>query len=322
MQLFDTNHFFNWFRSQENYIQRTEQSPILAELRKGMPVAELGRPDLSNAISFVHNCRRALDHELFRRFPSSQGMTWKSHAAINGTAGMGKSVMLAYILFVLSCNYYIEADDITGVRKLIPLSKKTGDLQLPDHAQRSIVAFGFSQKQVSVLQAFWLHFVRLFGSLEDGHLLHFHQPTFRLWDASIPDECNVLIVDEAHDLTLEAQHIIANWKNEEPERRYLLVACDRHQRLRFSGQRANIIDGLGEGGFASHTLRLRRNYRSPFPVYAASLGLMFRWFETSGPKIIPSKEELNGAFGFRVEAGGNGQSWVLSDINDSHPGNH
>lgn len=325
-RLFSIDRFFASLSTQRRLVQRIEQSRILTELRQGVAVTELGRPDIANAIAFVTDCRRALDHELFRRFPVSQGMTWKSQAAINGTAGMGKSVMLAYVLFVLSCDAYVEADDSTGSRRLTPLGSRADELGLPAHAKRSIVAFGMSQKQVSVLQALWRHFVRLFGSLENGHLLHFHQPAFRVWDAAIPDECNILVVDEAHDLKIEAQRIVAGWKNESEgdstQCRYLLVACDRHQRLALDGHGANIIDGLGGGGFASHTLRLRRNYRSPFPVYAASLALMFRWFAGSGPKVIPTTGELEGSFGFRVEPRGNAQPWALTDINDSHPGNH
>ena len=129
-------------------------------------------------------------------------------------------------------------------------------------------------------------------------------------------------MDEAHDLPLTAQHIVAGWKNTADETRYLLVACDRHQRLRLAGHGAMIIDGLRDGGFSQHTLRLRRNYRSPFPVYAASLGLMFRWFAKEGPKIIPLRDELVGAFGFKIEPREAGQPWVLGDINDSHPSNH
>ena len=312
--LFGLTSFANHIRHHRDLIQRIEQSTILTELRMGCPIAELGRPDIANAISFVQDCRRLLDHELFRQFPG-----WSSHAAINGTAGMGKSVMLAYILFVLSCDFYVKADDTTGKRALLPFAERAASLGLPPHSQRSMVAFGMSQKQVAVLQVLWRHFVRLFGSLENGHLLHFHQPVFRVWDAKIPDECNVLAVDEAHDLKLAAQHIIRDWKNEDSESRYLLVACDRHQRLRLSGHGSRIIDGLD---FSGRTLRLRRNYRSPFPVYAASLGLMFRWFAKSGPKIIPPQDELTNSFGFKIESAGAAGDWILADINDSHPGNH
>jgi hypothetical protein len=324
--LFNKARFFEWLKRLTAHVQRVEQSRILTELRQGVALPELGRPDIANAIAFVKDCRRSLDLELFRRFPTSMGMSWRSQAAINGTAGMGKSVMLAYVLFVLSCDYCVEADDTSGARRLVHLGQRSDDLCLPKHALRSIVAFGMSQKQVGVLQSLWRHFVRVFGSLENGHLLHFHQPTFKQWDAIIPDECNVLIVDEAHDLPIEAQRIIARWKGEEDDegdqRRYLLVACDRHQRLRLAGHGANIIDGLGGGGFASHTLRLRRNYRSPFPVYAASLALMFRWFAESGPKVIPARDELEGSFGFKVEQRMGQEPWVMSVINDSHPGNH
>lgn len=316
--LFERERFFSWLETQKDLIQRVEQSLILSGLRHGLANPELGRPDIVSAITFVSACRRTLDHELFRRFPFSEGMNWRSHAAINGTAGMGKSVMLAYSLFVLSCDYYVEADETDGTRRLIPFAKEAGELGFPPHALRSITAFGLSQKQVRVLEATWRHFVRLFGALENSHLLHFHQPMFRLWDATIPDECNILVIDESHDLKPEAHRIVAGWKDEDSEKRYLLVACDRHQRLRLAGRNATIIHGLN---FRNHTVRLRRNYRSPFPVFAGSLALMFRWFAEDGPKIIPVNEELEGAFGFKIEAPDGGQI-TLSNINDSHPGNH
>lgn len=316
--LFNQLQFFDWLKRQNSPVQRVEQSPVLSRLRQGMVVAELGRPDIVNAIRFVAECRRVLDHELFRNFPG--GMNWSSQAAINGTAGMGKSVMLAYILFVLSCDYFVEADEVSGTKRLSPLAPRAAALNLPKHSRRSIAAFGMSLKQVDILQGLWRNFVSLFGGIDGGHLLHFHQPVFKKWDAKIPDECNILVFDEAHDLPLNAQRIIAGWKNEESDSRYLLVACDRHQRLRLDGHGATIINGLGNGGFSRRTLRMRRNYRSPFPVYSASIGLMFRWFAGTGPKIIPSREELEGSFGFRVSNGPDG-SWELSDHNDSHPGN-
>lgn len=73
--LFSEDRFFEWLHTQRTLIQRVEQSTILAELRLGVSVNELGRPDIANAIAFVLSCRRALDHELFRRFPSVGGMT-------------------------------------------------------------------------------------------------------------------------------------------------------------------------------------------------------------------------------------------------------
>ena len=318
LQLFDRARFFAWLNTQKGLVRRTEQSSIMGELRLGVAIPELGRPDIGNAIRFVDACRQALDHELFRRFPSAGPMNWRNHAAISGTAGMGKSVLLAYILFALSCDYFVDADDSSGTRRLLPFADRANALGLSKHAARSITVFGMSHKQVRVLEHLWQHFVEHFGGLENGHLLHFHQPAFRVWDADIPDECNVLVVDEAHDLAPEAQDIIAAWKNDDPENRYLLVACDRHQRLRLSGLNATIIRGLN---FSQHTVRLRRNYRSPFPVYAASLALMFRWCASTGPKIIPTNEELSGSFGFQV-ANAPGNDLVLTNINDSHPGNH
>ena len=84
-----------------------------------------------------------------------------------------------------------------------------------------------------------------------------------------------------------------------------------------------IIDGLGGGGFTCHTLRMRRNYRSPFPVYAASIGTHVQMVCEGWSENYPKQDELEGAFGFKIAHACTRDSRGLSAIiNDSHPGNH
>jgi len=100
---------------------------------------------------------------------------------------------------------------------------------------------------------------------------------------------------------------------------YLAIACDRHQRLRLIGPKATIIEGLN---FGLHTKRLSRNYRNSFPVYAASLAILFRWLAKYGKVILPTKKEFEEEFGIRVEERAEGKSVIISSWNDSHPANY
>ena len=78
---------------------RIAQSSFLDMLRLSIPLRELGHPELPGAIFYVERCRRALDNALFQHF-SPAADRW----VINGSAGMGKSVLLAYAATVLSCD--------------------------------------------------------------------------------------------------------------------------------------------------------------------------------------------------------------------------
>lgn len=67
--------------------------------------------------------------------------------------------------------------------------------------------------------------------------------------------------------------------------------------------------------------KLRLNYRSPFAVYAASLGLLFRWFANCGPKVIPSHDDLENGFGFSVGDVCENPTLNLSICGHLHPAN-
>lgn len=84
------------------------------------------------------------------------------------------------------------------------------------------------------------------------------------------------------------------------------------------GRDETIIKGIS---FSSRTKKLRLNYRNPCAVYAASLGLMFRWFASEGPKVIPTKDDLENGFGFGVVEWNLAQGIELTLRSDSHPGN-
>ena len=136
------------------------------------------------------------------------------------------------------------------------------------------------EKQLAVMEYYWDRFVREYSQLESLGI-QFQKPLFRKWDGTIEPDCNVLLIDEAHDLDSTGQKVVADWLNEPGAQRYLAIACDRHQKLRLVGSDAVLIEGLN---FSQRTRKLRRNYRNPFPIYAAGLSLMFRWFAEAGQR--------------------------------------
>jgi hypothetical protein len=290
---------------------RVAQSDVLNLLRLGMPTEGLGHPELNNALTYIERCRRSIDLELFRTFSPTQER-W----AINGSAGMGKSVLLAYSLFVFSTNRRVEIQN--GRKVLADFSKPASVLGLPTLGQRGVYAFALKEKQRQVLDVLFRRFVEEFSQLSKDADLGIRRPSIRLWDGQIPLDCQVLIIDEAHDLSVTHAATVAAWANEPDQKRYLLIACDRHQKLRLVGRDEAIIDGIS---FSRRTKKLRLNYRNPFAVYGASLGLMFRWFTSSGPKVLPTKDDLENGFGLTVEAPEGNQVIPLSMRNDSHPGN-
>ncbi len=301
----------------EGSVLRVEQSALLGEVRKGVPVRDMGHPELNNAIAYVARCRKSIDVELFRLFERR-----KQRWAINGAAGMGKSVLLAYALFVFSSNrrVAIAPDARDSTRSLLDFSETAQEIGLPPHGERVIYAAAKKDKQLQVLEHYWELFAAEYSQLEDGGSLRFQRPVFRKWSLPIPEDCNVLLIDESHDLDADDQTAVATWLKSEGTR-YLAIACDRHQKLRLVGSNAVLIEGLS---FSGQTTKLRRNYRNPFPVYAAGLALMFRWFAANGPKVIPTAAQLKDEFGFDEAAvtDAPGSSVTLRKWNDSHPGNY
>src|SRR5205823_2434603 len=130
LRLFGVNDFCTELvrlRAKEQVL-RVEQSALLNALRKGVPVEELGHPELHNALAYVSRCRNAIDVELFSLF-SPRARCW----AINGTAGMGKSVLLAYTLFAFASDrrIVISDPDQPESRTLEDFSIRAAEIGLP-----------------------------------------------------------------------------------------------------------------------------------------------------------------------------------------------
>jgi negative regulator of replication initiation len=302
-------------------VLRVEQSALLSQLRLGLRDENVGHPPISDAIPFIARSRNALDLNLYKEFAPA-----KNHWAINGTAGMGKSGVLAYALFVLATDREValdETDLAAFSRRLDSFEERAAELALPPLMERVIHAVALKQKQVDVLRSFWERYRREFSALNDASELRFNEPVFRRWNGTIAPDCNVLLIDEAHDLDLVSQQRVAEWlKDSDIDRpHYLAIACDRLQKLRIVGRKAQLIQGVN---FSSHTRRLNRNYRNPFPVFCAGLSIMFRWFALNGPKILPKREEMEDGFGLEVRQYSNkvGENVSLQLRNDSHPANH
>lgn len=294
---------------------RVGQSEFLRRLRQGMRCSQLGHPDIRDAIDYHRRSRQTLDYGLFQHFKPTQGK-W----AINGTAGMGKSVLLAYALCAFSTDHQLV------LRKNGELQLVAVDLQrqkLPPLQQRKIVVFSLKEKQRRIIEHFWKHLIDDFQAYDHENVLQIQRPNIRRWQLGEEIDGNVVLIDEAHDLSDEAQNKITSWLNEDPDSRYLVIACDRHQKLRLIGDsnHQRMIAGLH---FGRHTKALKRVYRNPFSVYAAGLGLMFRWFAPDGPKVVPDQVQLKKDFGFKVNKRSDEQGGAceFEMTEDAHPGNH
>ena len=294
---------------------RVGQSEFLRRLRQGMRCSQLGHPDIRDAIDYHRRSRQTLDYGLFQHFNPTKGK-W----AINGTAGMGKSVLLAYALCAFSTDHKLVLQK-NGELKLVEADLEKQ--QLPPLQERKIVVFSLKEKQRRIIEHFFRHLIDDFQAHDHQNVLRIQRPSIRRWQLGEEIDGNVVLIDEAHDLSDEAQKKVTNWLNADPDNRYLVIACDRHQKLRLIGDsdHKRMIAGLH---FGRHTKALKRVYRNPFSVYAAGLGLMFRWFAPHGPKVIPDQAQLKKDFGFKVNKRSDEKGGIcdFEMTEDAHPGNH
>ena len=291
-------------------VRRLSQSSFLELFRLGVPLEFLGHPEINSAIRYVERCRRSIDGTIFQYF-SPMPERW----AINGSAGMGKSVLLGYASCVLASGYELEHAD--GRPRLRPAADRLASMKF-DPAKGSLGVFAMTQRQLDNLHGWFDHFTSIFRALDEDDKVRFRRPEFHLCRTMAELEQRpwaAVLLDEAHDLEENvAKRLVFRHKT---DGFYLMLACDRHQKLRLAGDDTRIIEGLD---FRRHSKRLRQTYRNPSSVYIASLALMFRWFASTGPKIIPSKEELEVGFGFDV-AGTMEKGFTVTLLNDAHPAN-
>lgn len=292
---------------------RIEQSDYLRQIRQGIPLPELGHPVIPDAISYIKRCRRTLDFTLFQSF-SPTAHKW----AINGSAGMGKSVLLAYTVAVLSTDYVIHMNE--DGRKVLVQFKNNVD-SIPSHSDRAIRVYSLNQKQLDILKYYWEYFILEYRKVDPSLPFKIVNPVFEIWSSDSLIDGNVCCIDEAHDLDLQSQHIISKWILSKTNKRYLVIACDRHQKLRLSKDDygSRMIEGLS---FSGSSKKLYRIYRNSFSVYVASISILFRWFAPRGPKIIPEKEILRNSFGFEVVYRSKKDGCNLKVKEDAHPANN
>jgi hypothetical protein len=311
--------FFNLDEPEEKQAIRlmVSQSPFLSLLRMSCPLAPLGHPELKSAICYVDRCRRSLDESIYKDFEPTKG-----HWAINGSAGMGKSVLLAYTAAVL-CSGYRLHEIKTGENYVGPAKDTFGKIGFKDDKRLSIGILAMSTKQLDSLRFWFQFFVECFQEKDEVGQITFRKPEFllvRTLDDLQRKKWSALLVDECHDIHPAAERVLVEAYKKEGF--FLVVACDRHQKLRYSSNDSRILNGLdfGKGPHGIHTKRLRQNYRNPTPINIASLALMFRWFADGGHKVLPTKEQLSEQFGFAVE-GERSTGYKLKIQTDAHPAN-
>lgn len=294
-------------------VLRVQQSAVLRRLRQGQPIPELGHPELPNAVAYARRVRAFLDSELCGHFDLRD-----RHWAINGGAGMGKSVLLGYTLIVVVTDRVLAqlGDGTQHLQRLPERNQQT----LPPQEKRRVILAAHSPKQQAMLEEVYRRFEQHYNEVDQYNEYRKVKPRITVWN-SITDrdlaETNVLLVDEAHDLSPEAQRRIKSWFEGSSER-HLIVAFDRHQRLRLLKSNAAALTGFD---FSRHTTRLSRNYRNPFSVHGAAVGLLFRWFPAAGPRVIPTKVDLEFGLGFRLEEISKSKI-ALHSREDAHPANN
>src|ERR1017187_8208869 len=292
---------------------RVQQSEILRRIRLGQPVPALGHPEIFNAIEYCRRCRTFIDSEIFRHLDFKHER-W----AINGSAGMGKSVLLVYATMVLITDRFIHCFR-DGTRILQDNADAASKLGIALLEKRHVWVVAHTDKQRKMLEQMFARFNELYSNIDPYIESRRVRPQFRVFsEISAIDDCNVLLVDEAHDLEAEWELRVRQWHESKPGN-YLIIACDRHQKLRLSHDNARMITGVN---FSRSTTKLKRNYRNPFPAYAGCLGMLFRWFTSSGPKILPKDTELMDAFGFAEVINETSDRLLLRSRNDAHPANN
>lgn len=292
---------------------RVEQSLFLNTLRIGLPEPHLGHPELANAVRYVERCRRALDEALFQKF-SPTPERW----LIVGTAGMGKSVLLAYAAAVLSSGHRLDiALGDTFTRKDSELFGKIGYDADPTRGPVALMAM--SEKQLQSLRVWYGFFQDRLREGDHSGSVTFRPPVFALCrdeeSFKSASQWSALLIDEAHDLPVWAPALISKLNGDGT---YIAAAFDPHQRIRQRELSTRYIPGLN---FSSKALRLSQVYRNPAPIYIASLAIMFRWFAERGPKIIPTPTEMKDMFGLTANSVPGQQGMLVSIKSDAHPAN-
>lgn len=306
------------------------RSLYLAQLERGIPRTGAPHPPIPDALEYIKRASRPIDSNLFKRF-NGWFRTKDNLWAIKGTAGSGKSVLMAYTLAVLATNHRIVFDRDSDS---LVLEESAGFMPkgVAPFEQRIVYAYAMSRFQLEALQRHFDSFIQFLAEHSNTAQPATLKVHFQIWDGKIPSEATCVIIDEAHDLNSEAQVTVKQWHQKKSNAdRYLIIGLDRQQHTRIhSSKRQPFIQGLN---FSNRHSMLSRTYRSPISVFMASKALLFRWYAKKGPMIRPGlikpQEKFEkfytfkGGIGVKVECDDEKSDdcriWIR---NDTHPANY
>lgn len=312
-----------------------DKSCYLRRLVHQHVLPEIGHPEPVHAVRYIAECRKNLDLQLFKKFKYDKLNPRSSVYAVNGTAGMGKSVLLAYISYVLSSRRELSLIDTPGFGgEAFPVDDKFNWLP-----SRRILFCGMHHKQREMLKVLWNRFEQVYMD-RSGERFACLIPNFEVMKKTLSlNDYDIILVDEAHDLGEEnGLSELVEWINKSTSSnpRLLVLGCDRHQMIKSKkfvpGKKLDLLPGVTLD--RSNICRLDQNYRSPVPVYIASLSLLFRWFGAEGVKVVPDVKAMKDAFSFNASfMNFNNERTPINQLKeggvaevkcsfDSHPGNH
>ncbi|MDF1811568.1 MAG: nuclease-related domain-containing protein, partial [Verrucomicrobiales bacterium] len=261
-------------------------SQYLWQLQLGRNEIHLPHPAFRDALAHVRNCRRAIDSGVFVQL--RVGKIKRSNWAISGSAGSGKSVLLAYSACVFATDHWIQRGHNGSILKVITPVKGRLPARLPEFGTRKIFVYAMSHRQIEALKRYFNRFKEEFMLLAGDKEQPWEDIEFGKWSGTIAPQCNVMLIDEAQDLSLEDQLTIKDWHESNPDN-YLAVSIDRQQQLQHSAGTPKIIEGMN---FSGKTTPMTRSYRQPFPAAISGTALLFRWLSRTGPMIQTDRERI------------------------------
>ena len=141
-------------------------SAYLSRIQLGRHEEHFPHPTVIDALDHVKNSRLSLDGGIFTKLRLGKK---RNNWAISGSAGSGKSVLLAYSLCVFATDYWIQRAPNGSFHKILEPVGNSLPATMPPLIERRIYVFAMSPAQVEALQRYFERFKAEFQQLTARH---------------------------------------------------------------------------------------------------------------------------------------------------------